>query len=156
MGLFDFLKPSKQKSAYDVLMENPLLRQQKALFDAMKQLCATGCAGDELPNGHGEFGLTATNPIPTNTIMGSQYYLSQLCTCDGKKVHSERHGHVQSEVSQMPVDVYETSLPDGTRLPTIYISPYQRNNSRKALADSASSFPTPTYPHQATPPKANP
>lgn len=32
----------------------------------------------------------------------------------------------------MPIDVYETFLPDGTRLPTIYISPYQQNNSRKA------------------------
>lgn len=133
MGLFDFLKPRKQKSAHDVLMENPLFRQQKALFDAMNQVCATGCAGDELPNGHGEFGLTPTNPIPTNTIMGSRYYLSQLCTADRqKKVDSKRRGHVTSEISPMPIDVYETFLPDGTRLPTIYISPYQQNNSRKA------------------------
>src|SRR5439155_22045328 len=108
MGLFGFLKPRKQKSVYDVLMENPLFQQQKVLFDAMNQVCATGCAGDELPNGHGEFGLTPTNPIPTNTIMGSRYYLSQLCTSDGKKVHNERRGHVTSEVSQMPIDVYET------------------------------------------------
>lgn len=85
MGLFDFLKPRKQKSVYDVLMENPLFQQQKALFDAMNQVCATGCAGDELPNGHGEFGLTPTNPIPTNTIMGSRYYLSQLSPVTTKR-----------------------------------------------------------------------
>ncbi len=132
MGLFDFLKPKKQKSALDALMENPVFQQQKALFDAMNQACATGCDGDELPNGHGEFGLTPTNPIPTNTVMGSRSYLSHLLTADGKKVENNRRCSMSSEVTQMPIDVYDLSLPDGTPVGTIYISPWQKKTSAKA------------------------
>jgi hypothetical protein len=133
MGLFDFFKPRKQKSAYDVLMENPLFRQQKEVYDAFNKLArAIGCDTDELPNGFGEFGLTPTNPIPTNTIMGSYAYLSQLCTADGIRVENRRRGSMNSEVSKMPIDIYELSSRDGILLATIYISPYHQRNSKNA------------------------
>lgn len=133
MGFFDFLKPRKQKSAYDVLVENPLFRQQKQLYEAFNKVAeATGCDADELPNGYGEFGLTATNPIPTNTIMGSQLYLSQLCTADGIRVANRRRGSTNSEVSKTPIDVYELFARDANVFVTIYISPYHKRNSKKA------------------------
>lgn len=132
MGLFDFFNPRKQKSVLEVLMENPVFQQQKAFYDAMNQACATGCDGDELPNGCGEFGLTPTNPIPTNTVMGSNTYLSRLLTADGKKVENNRRCSMRTEVTEMPIDVYDLSLPDGTPLGTIYISPWQKRTSAKA------------------------
>lgn len=132
MSLFNFFKPRKQKSALEVLMENPVFQQQKAIYDVMNKACAKGSDGDELLNGHGEFGLAPTNPIPTNTVMGSNIYLSRLLTDDGKKVESKRRYPIISEVSEMPIDVYDLSLPDGTPLGTIYISPYQKRTSAKA------------------------
>lgn len=133
MGLFDFLKPRKQKSVLETVSENPLFQEQKALFDAMNKVCsATGCDGDELPNGYGEFGLTPTNPIPTNTIMGSKTYLSELLTADGKKVHSKRRCSMRSEVTETPIDVYDLSSPDGTPRGAIYISPWEQKNSSRA------------------------
>jgi len=132
MGLFDFLKPRKERTALDALMENPLFQQQKAVFDAMNQVCATGTAEDELPNGYGIFGFEPTNPIPTNTVMGSATYLSHLSMPDGTKIRSERRGSGRSDVSNMPIDAYELFLPDGTFIGTIYVSPYHQKNSRKA------------------------
>ena len=132
MGLLDFLKPRKQKSALDVLMENPIFQQQKAIFDAMNAMSAGGCDTDELSYGTGEFGLTATNPIPTNTIFGSNSYLSRLCTADGYKVHNERRGSIRVEGILTPIDVYDLSRAAGTPFGTIYISPYHRRTSNKA------------------------
>ena len=132
MGLFDFLKPKKPRTAWDVLQENPLFQQQKALFDAMSKVCEAGCDTDELPNALGEFGLEPTNPIPTKTIFGSTYYLSLLRAQDGAKVLYERRGSRSSEVTQMPIDIYEIKHPDGRLLATLYFSPYQRRNSQKA------------------------
>lgn len=132
MGLFDFFKPRKQKSALDVLMANPLVQQQKAIFDAMNTMSAGGCDSDELPDRTGEFGLTATNPIPTNTIFGSKSYLSRLCTADGYKVQNQRRGSTQVEGISKPIDIYDLFRVDGTPVGTIYISPYHQRTSKKA------------------------
>jgi hypothetical protein len=132
MGLFDFLKPKKNKTVWDTLQENPLFQQQKAIFDAMSKLCEAGCDTDELPNAGGPFGYVATNPIPTKTIFGSTYYLSLLRTPDGAKVIYERRGSVSCGISQMPIDAYEIRHRDGRVLGNLYFSPYQRRNSQKA------------------------
>jgi hypothetical protein len=131
MGLFDFLKARKPRTAWDALQENPLFQKQKAIFDAMSKMCEAGCDTDELPNATGEFGLTPTNPIPTKTIFGSTYYLSLHRSADGAKVLYDRRGSVHSSVTQMPIDAYEIKHPDGYTLCTLYFSPYQRRNSQK-------------------------
>lgn len=134
MGLFDFLKPRKQKSAYDYLMENPLFRQKKELHEILNKFseAAGGCDTDEIPNGYGEFGLTPTNPIPTNTVLGSYSYLERLCTSEGMKVKVGRRKAVNTDVSPMAIDMYELSRADGTPLPNVYISAYHKRNSKKA------------------------
>ncbi len=132
MGLFDFLKPKKPRSVWDALQENPVFQQQKAIFDAMSKVCESGCESDELPNATGEFGLIATNPIPTKTIFGSTHYLSLLQAPDGAKVSYERRCSVHAGVSPMPIDVYDIRYPDGRPLGALYFSPYQRRNSQKA------------------------
>ena len=141
MGLFDFFKTRKQKSVLEALMEDPVIGKQMALRDAMNELYARGSDSDELPNGRGEFGLTPTNPIPTNTIMGSHTYLSRLLTVDGNKVESNRRGSMTSEVTEMPIDIYDLSLGDGTPLATIYISPWQKRTSTKAPRGFRQLFP---------------
>ena len=121
-----------QKSAWERLEENPAFQRQKALFDAMKALGKDGCDSDEIPNGKGEFGLALTNPIPTNTIFGSNSYLSRLCTADGYHVTNQRRGSMGAEGIKGPIDIYDLFRANGSHAGTIYISPYQRRNSNKA------------------------
>ena len=123
---------AKKRTLWDEVQENPLFQQQKQIYDLMSLMCEGGCETDEMPYGHGEFGYEPTNPIPTKTIFGSKRYLARLRTQDGANVVYERRGSTTSNVTPHPIDIYEISLPNGTRLATLYLSPYQKKNSDKA------------------------
>ncbi len=130
MGLFDIFR-KKPKSLLDALNENPLFKQQKELYDAMSLMCQDGVDADEMPNGHGEFGMTPSNPIPCKTVFGSTSYLARLRATDGAKVVYNRIGSFGSDVTPHPVDGYEISHPNGQKLATLYISPYQQRISSR-------------------------
>jgi hypothetical protein len=123
---------SKPKTAWDALKGNPIFQQQEALSEVMSLMSVDGVDADELPNGQGEFGMSASNPIPCKTVFGSTAYLGRLRTSDGVKVEYVRIGSVASDVSLHPVDAYEVSLPNGNKLATLYISPYHKRISGKA------------------------
>jgi hypothetical protein len=123
---------TKPKTVWDALNTTPIFQQQNELSEAMSLMCEDGVDADELPNGEGEFGTTASNPIPCNTVFGSTAYLGRLRTHDGTKVVYERIGSMASEQSLHPVDAYEISHPDGHKLATLFISPYQKRISGKA------------------------
>ena len=131
MSLLDMFR-RKPESVLDALNENPIFRQQKDLYERLSLMCEDGVDADELPNGQGEFGMTASNPIPCKTTFGSTAYLARLRTLDGTKVVYERLGHVRSDVIPHPVDFYAISHPNGQELATLYISPYQKRISNKA------------------------
>ena len=130
MGIFDFLF-RKKKSSSNILDSSPALQQQKMIFDAMAALCEGGLDADEFPNGEGEFGLIATNPIPCRTIFGSTAYLGRLRAADGQKVNYDRIGSTTSPTVEQPIDMYLIKHPSGQELATLYISPYQRKISSK-------------------------
>jgi len=134
MGFFDIFR-RKPKTAWDALQAIPEFKQQKELFDAMHLLCEDGVDADELPNGHGEFGLAATNPIPCKTVFGSIAYLGKLRTPDGTKVVYERVGSLRSDVSPHPIDAYEIRHSNGNKLAILYFSPYHKRNSSKVPRD---------------------
>jgi hypothetical protein len=131
VGLFDFLR-RKPRSVLEALQSSPAFQDQKELFNAMNAMCETGVDADEMPNGTGEYGLTATNPIPCKTIFGSTAYLGRLRAADGAKVAYERIGSTQSFVSPHPIDLYRLKHPNGRNLSKVYISPYQKRISAKA------------------------
>jgi hypothetical protein len=122
----------RSKTAWDVLQENPMIQEQKELFERLSLLCQDGCDADEIPGGYGEFGLSPTNPIPTHTIFGSTWYLSRLKTENGNKVVYQRHSSMELPPGPRPIDVYYVQHPDGTHLTTLYISPYHKRNSSRA------------------------
>ena len=122
---------AKKPSVMDHLQRNPDFQRQKQLYNLMSALAADGCDADELPGASGEFGLSLSNPIPTKTILGSTSYLARLRTPDGEKVLYERIGSFSSEVSPNPIDGYAIKHPNGTDLGTLYLSPYQKRNSKK-------------------------
>jgi hypothetical protein len=131
MGLFDFLR-RKPQSVLEALQSSPAFRQHKELFDAMNAMSEDGVDADEMPNGTGEYGLAATNPIPCRTVVGNTGYLGRLRAADGAKVAYERLGSTQSSVSPHPIDIYGVKHPTGRQLATPYVSPYQKRISAKA------------------------
>ena len=121
-----------KRTLYDDLMDIPGAKEQKDLFDATSAMNAGGCTTDEMPNGFGEFGLVPTNPIPTNTIQGSILYLGGLRAPDGTSVNNKRLGPTGANNIEKPIDEYLITHENGSELATIYISPYQAVNSKKA------------------------
>ena len=119
--------------------ENSSLYETMRALDEIKSLMGIssedGVDADELPNSRGEFGITLTNPIPCNTIMGSMAYLESLRAPDGSKISYERIGSFTSPVTTSPVDGYKISHPSGNELTTLYLSPYQKRNSKKSPKD---------------------
>lgn len=133
MGIFDIFKKKKPKSLWNEMMDIPELNAQKKLFDVMSAVNSQeGCTTDEMPNGIGEFGLEPTNPIPVNTVQGSIVYLGGLRASDGTGVNNKRLGSLQVDNIQKPIDKYQIMHENGNELATIYISPYQAINSKKA------------------------
>jgi len=134
MGLFGlFGKKKKPKSVWDELMENPGMKLMVEVNDGMrKQNAIDGCTEDELPEGIGEFGLVPTNPIPTNSVMGSILYLGGLRTYNDERVNNIRLGSVAAGNVKHPIDKYSITNQNGEEIAIIYISPYQARNSRKA------------------------
>lgn len=118
MGLFDLFR-KKPKSLLDVLEANPLMQEQKEMFELMSGMCADGVDADEMPNGSGEFGMDPSNPVPCKTVFGSTAYLGRLRTLDGVKVVYDRIGSFGSTVSPHPIDGYSISHPNGEPLGTV-------------------------------------
>jgi hypothetical protein len=87
---------------------------------------------DEIPEGTGEFGLQATNPIPVKGIISIETYLKRLRTQDGKKAKWERVGSQAVENIINPIDIYTLLSEDGRKLPSLYFSPYHKRISNKA------------------------
>ncbi len=80
--------------------------------------------------GHGEFGHTVTNPVPTISVMGSNKYLTKL-RYGGRPVESQRVGSTSSPVTDGNVDIYELSA-RGREVVAIYICPYHKRNCKVA------------------------
>ena len=125
-----FIKEKKPRSVMDELMDIPKFREMKGLYDAMHALNESegGTDQDTIPEGFGEFGYDATNPIPVNTIFGNTAYLGRLRTIDGAKVSYERKGSTGAHNIENPIDIYDIFNGDDF-ITTLYISPYHKRNS---------------------------
>lgn len=114
-------------------------------FDALKKQIAHGLGQvkpgadvpDELANAVGEFG-SATNPVGCSSVPACIDYLKRLRTTDGRCIQFTRKGTVVDKaVSQHPIDVYVLTGTDGRALQTLFISGYQRGESKVAPAGFA-------------------
>ena len=133
MGIFDFFKKKKPKSFMDEIEDiSPAAAMMMKMQQEMWRDNPYGCSTDEMPNGIGEFGLEATNPIPVNTIHGSKIYLDGLRAPDGTKVISQRQGSLSVDNIEKLIDMYYITHENGDDIATIYISSYQAKNSKKA------------------------
>lgn len=111
----------RPKSVFQEIME---------LNSMMSELNQNGTDCDEIPGGKGEFGWSLDNPVPCKSIIGSRQYLNSLADANGRKIDFNRVGSFQSKHVSMPIDGYRISVADDL-IGTLYISPYQKKNSRK-------------------------
>lgn len=96
----------------------------------VNDIYANGTYKDSIEGGHGEFGLTLTNPIPTMSVRGSNRYLAKLRYL-GSPLKNTRVGSTTSSVTSGNIDIYELSV-EGKKVGAIYICPYHKRNSRSA------------------------
>lgn len=126
-------KKQKPKSSFDKLKDNPVVKENKKLFDLQNQMIDKMKSTDQdfIPWGIGEFGYDVTNPIPTHTSFGNIYYLSRLRTMKGEKVKYIRIGSTSAKNILNPIDIYEISDSEG-EICTLYISMYHKKTSKRA------------------------
>ena len=128
MGLFDVFRRKKRRQKQDVAKALAVL----ALLEHANSTRADAVDSDDLPSAFGSFGLCATNPIPTRSILGSYEYLANLRTDDGQPVKASRVGSTTApEVTEAVIDVYALSV-GGLSDIAIYICPYHKKNSMRA------------------------
>lgn len=89
-------------------------------------------APDELANAVGEFG-SATNPIGCSSVPACIAYLKKIRNADGRRIQFVRKGCIVNKaVSKFPIDAYDVIGTDYKVLSTIYMSGYQRSDSKVA------------------------
>ena len=75
---------------------------------------------DNLPNSFGEFGISHTNPIPVNGVLGEFKYLHRLrCQCN-EMLYFHRIGNKSVEWVEGGIDVYETLCYNGKHWDILY------------------------------------
>ncbi len=77
---------------------------------------------------HDNYGLTATNPIYTCLIEGTEEYLASLYTIDNQKLSWKRLGSTAAKGVNGMVDIYEGKLYSDKVYGTIYINMYAGKN----------------------------
>lgn len=125
MGIFDFFGKKKKE-------EQQIAEILKLMAQHQVESRKDGVETDDIPKGYGPFGLSKTNPIPTNSVSGSDDYLSRLRTKDGHPVESSRLGSTSApDVTSGMIDIYAISR-QGVNLGTVFLCPYHKKISTKA------------------------
>ncbi len=108
----------------------------KAMLEAMlRHQTASrihGVDSDELPDGHGAFGLCVSNPVPVAGLVGARHYLSSLRADEPGALAHERLGSTScKDVTSGMIDIYRISV-GGHAYRKVYLCPYYGHNSAKA------------------------
>jgi len=125
--MFDiFRKKIKDESIEDQLND------VKNYPDEFKNMILEGESCEEIPNAIGEFGLSATNPIPVNGIRGEIKYLSRLKTNNGPGLIFHRLGSISQQGFKHAIDAYEIVSLDMKRYEVLFFDMYHPRRSTKA------------------------
>lgn len=123
-------KVDKLRLKMKEIYADPNLKEQLELFSLLERLNKEGTDRDVMPEGVGEFGLDITNPIPVNTIFGSNAYLRKLLTTNGSVIEYERIGSMKAPNISALIDGYSIKV-KGEQIAIIYICPYNKKNSNR-------------------------
>ena len=115
-SLFEKIRLSLTDENFQNQRLNPFIRAQ----------VVNGRPCDQLPDGFGEFGRCATNPIPVNGPFGQVVYLSSLRTGSGQSFTFHRIGSISAR------DVYEAVSLDGTQWEILFLDTYHPRRAKLA------------------------
>ena len=108
-----------------------LTAEDNASLDHKAELWRHGPTSDRVPNGHGEYGLTPSNPIPVIGMLAATRYLRKL-RHNGRPVEYQLLGEADSDVTpSREVTVFGLSQA-GRDLDPIFVYLYSRRNSKVA------------------------
>ncbi|MDG1331382.1 MAG: hypothetical protein P8P74_03585 [Crocinitomicaceae bacterium] len=126
MGLFGLFGSKKKQDK-----EHDFMAEMEAMVNGVRE--REGTTEEELPQGKGDFGFSANNPIPFADIAGSRKYLENLILIQpgASEYQWYRSGSVRSEIVSTPVDKYDLVDADNAIVKTIYIWPYNKVDSKK-------------------------
>lgn len=102
----------------------------KEMLGNMPWIYSEGTDKDEIPGGYGDFGLSVSNPVPTISVRGSNFYLGRL-RHRGSPVEANRLGSMSSDATPGSVDAYRLSV-GSADVGTVFICPYHKRISRLA------------------------
>lgn len=123
------MKPQfKNKQSKWNTIPDYLIKLLKEMIEENPQACKT----DEIPQGFGQFGLESTNPIPINSILDNEIYLSRLRLENGNKITWQRGGSLITDNIVSLIDCYIIFDNKGEIVTTLYFSPYHFKTSNKA------------------------
>lgn len=86
---------------------------------------------DQIPSAYGPFGITPTNPIPVNGVIGEMVYLFRLRSRTGVGFYYHRLGHISSPPSSNPIDHYELVAADASEWCNLFFDCYYPRRSTK-------------------------
>jgi CheY-like chemotaxis protein len=87
---------------------------------------------DKVPSATGEFGTSATNPIPVNGVRGELKYLSRLCTGYEMRFIFQRLGSFPQKGFAQNIDAYEIVSWDGKVWDVLFFDMYHPRRSTLA------------------------
>lgn len=96
----------------------------------IKSKILNGLACDQLPNATGDFGTTATNPIPVNGVHGEMKYLNRLRSKNGTGFFFHRLGSFEQKGFENNLDAYEIVSFDGLVWDVLYFEMYHPQRSK--------------------------
>ena len=130
--MFKFKKKKKispeLKNIFDKILSiinNENLQNSRAP-QQIRDLVINGVDCDEIPFRKGIFGFEITNPIPVNSIIGEQIYLSNLINDNGQRIMFHRLGSTEQ------IDIFETVTLDGKIWEILFLDMYHPRKSRNA------------------------
>ncbi len=126
--MFPFFK-KKSKDFVDETREEQAKDIEKLYPVELKEKMLAGEECDQISSATGEFGHSATNPIPVNGHWGEIKYIQRLrCAC-GAILLFHRLRSVEVSLINEPVDIFETVCIDGKHWDLLYLHLYHPRRS---------------------------
>ena len=102
------------------------------MYRIMQEMSKNGTELDVMPEGEGEFGLVASNPIPIRGIPENEKYLKRLRLHNGEKITWWRVGSCSSPNIPNIIDTYEIYNSKGSSICYLHLCPYNKKTSNRA------------------------
>lgn len=114
----------------DYMQLNALVQQ----FSYMEDTAKENAEAERKNLEDADYGLVPKKPIYTHGVNASWDYVNDLKASSGERLSWERLGSTIEDGINGNIDIYQSTLPDGTKYGIIYVNMYGSSNSDKIPA----------------------